>query len=80
MRQIDGFDDVNTSANTIKNGADRILTRARLMRERMEKELDALTARDDGREKVILPIWHDVSFADVVRLATTLETLLAAHQ
>ena len=48
LRQIDGFDDVNTSANTIKNGADRILTRARLMRERMEKELDTLTNEIQG--------------------------------
>ena len=40
VRQIAGFDDVKTSADTIKNGAERILTRTRLMRERMEKELD----------------------------------------
>jgi hypothetical protein len=48
VRQIAGFDDVNTSANTIKNGAERILTRTRLMRERMEKELDILANEIQG--------------------------------
>lgn len=41
-RQLEGFDEVNTSANTIKSGADKILTRTRLMRERIETELVAL--------------------------------------
>ena len=42
-RQLGGFDEVNTTANTIKNGAERILTRTRLMRERIEAELEQLT-------------------------------------
>lgn len=41
-RQLDGFEEVNTSANTIKNGAQRILDRTRLMRERIEGELQSL--------------------------------------
>jgi len=48
VRQIAGFDDVNTSANAIRSGAERILTRIRLMRERMEKELDTLANEIQG--------------------------------
>jgi len=41
-RQLKGFDEVNASATTIKNGAERILIRTRLMRERIEAELEQL--------------------------------------
>ena len=41
-RQLDGFEEVNTAANTIRNGADRILNRTRIMRERIEQELETL--------------------------------------
>jgi hypothetical protein len=30
-----------------------------------KKELDGLVAREDGKEKVILPVWHNVSLYDV---------------
>ncbi len=36
------------------------------------KELDGLVAREDGREKVILPIWHNVTAADVVKFSPIL--------
>jgi hypothetical protein len=36
------------------------------------KELDGLVAREDGREKVVLPIWHNVSAADVVKYSPML--------
>jgi hypothetical protein len=41
-RNLEGFEEVNTSATTIRNGADRILNRTRIMRERIEAELEAL--------------------------------------
>lgn len=48
LRQIEQFDEVNTSANTIKTSAEKIMNRTRLMRERMEKELDTLTNEIEG--------------------------------
>jgi hypothetical protein len=48
VRQIEQFDEVNTSANTIKTSAEKIMNRTRLMRERMEKELDTLTNEIQG--------------------------------
>ena len=48
VRQIEQFDEVNTSANTIKTSAEKIMNRTRLMRERMEKELDTLTNEIEG--------------------------------
>jgi gas vesicle protein len=48
VRQIEQFDDVNTSANTIRTSAEKIMNRTRLMRERMEKELDTLTNEIQG--------------------------------
>jgi len=48
VRQIEQFDEVNTSANTIKTSAEKIMNRTKLMRERMEKELDTLTNEIQG--------------------------------
>ena len=48
IRQMDGFEEVSTSANTIRSGAERILNRTRLMRERIEKDLDVLSNEIQG--------------------------------
>ena len=42
-----------------------------------KKELDALVARDDGSEKVIIPIWHLVQRHDVLKFSPTLADKLA---
>lgn len=44
LRQLEGFEEINTSANTIKNGAVKILDRSRIMRDSLEKELETLDA------------------------------------
>ncbi|QDT03875.1 TIR domain protein [Rubripirellula lacrimiformis] len=41
------------------------------------KELDALVAREDGRGKVILPVWHKISSDDVVAYSPLLAGKLA---
>jgi predicted GTPase len=43
------------------------------------KELDALVARDDGSEKVIIPIWHLVERQDVLLFSPTLADKLAIN-
>lgn len=42
------------------------------------KELDALVSREDGKEKVILPVWHKISKQDVVNLSPLLADKVAA--
>jgi hypothetical protein len=37
-----------------------VLSRNFFVKEWTQKELDGLVAKEDGKEKVILPIWHDV--------------------
>ena len=37
-----------------------------------QKELDGLVAREDGSEKRILPVWHNVSWKDVVSFSPPL--------
>lgn len=36
------------------------------------RELDGLVAREDGSEKVVLPIWHDINAGDVVKYSPLL--------
>nr|WP_315245168.1 DnaB-like helicase C-terminal domain-containing protein [uncultured Albidiferax sp.] len=48
-----------------------------LSKEWPQKELDGLVAREDGTEKVILPVWHNVSRADVVKFSPPLADKLA---
>jgi hypothetical protein len=43
-----------------------------------QRELDGLVAREDGKEKVILPIWHKISREEIVRFSPTLAGKLAA--
>lgn len=42
-----------------------------------KRELDGLVARDDGKEKVILPIWHNISKDRIARLSPLLADKLA---
>ena len=43
-----------------------------------QMELDALVARDDGKEKVILPVWHHLTPEQVVRYSPLIAGKLAA--
>jgi hypothetical protein len=54
-----------------------ILSPAFFAKEWPQKELDALVAREDGKEKVILPVWHGVSKSDVSIHASLLADKLA---
>src|SRR4051812_10730466 len=36
-----------------------------LRKEWPQRELDGLTARDDGKEKIIIPIWYKISVGEV---------------
>lgn len=44
-----------------------VLSKSFFSKEWTQKELDALVAREDGQEKVILPVWHEVTVSDVRR-------------
>lgn len=44
-----------------------ILSKSFFSKEWPQKELDALVAREDRNEKVILPVWHEVTSNDVRR-------------
>jgi hypothetical protein len=44
-----------------------------------QKELDGLAAREDGMEKVILPVWHRINRDDVVKVSPTLADKVAAN-
>ncbi len=54
-----------------------ILSRDFFLKEWPNKELDGLVAREDGREKVILPVWHNISFDDIVKFSPVLAGKLA---
>jgi hypothetical protein len=54
-----------------------IISPAFLSKHWPQKELDGLVAREEEGEKVILPIWHGVSPADVRRASPTLADRLA---
>src|SRR5262249_21663232 len=41
------------------------------------KELDGLVAREDGHDKVILPIWHQVSADDILKYSPMLAGRIA---
>lgn len=49
-----------------------------LSKEWPQKELDGLVAREDGNQKVILPVWHNVCRADIVSYSAPLADKLAA--
>jgi hypothetical protein len=54
-----------------------ILSPAFIAKEWPGKELDGLFAREDGRTKVVLPIWHRVSKDDVTRFSPMLADKVA---
>jgi hypothetical protein len=49
-----------------------ILSPEFLLKEWPNKELDGLVAREEGRDKVVLPIWHNVSAADILKFSPLL--------
>jgi KaiC/GvpD/RAD55 family RecA-like ATPase len=55
-----------------------VLSHSFFAKEWPKKELDALVAREDGSEKVILPIWHGVSRQDILMYSVLLADKLAA--
>jgi hypothetical protein len=55
-----------------------ILSKAFFGKEWPQKELDALVAREGSGEKVILPVWHDVTFAEVQQRSLLLADRKAA--
>lgn len=55
-----------------------ILSPEFLRKEWPQKELDGLVAREDGTEKVILPIWHNVTRSDIVAYSPLLADKMAA--
>lgn len=48
-----------------------------LKKEWPQKELDGLVAREINGRKVILPIWHDITYEDLVKYSPTLADRLA---
>lgn len=54
-----------------------ILSPAFFAKEWPNKELDGLVAREDGRGKVILPIWHKITATDIGRFSPILADKLA---
>ena len=54
-----------------------ILSEKFFSKEWPQKELDALVSREDGKEKVILPIWHEIDQSIVLRHSPMLADKLA---
>jgi hypothetical protein len=54
-----------------------ILSPAFFSKEWPNKELDGLVAREDGREKVVLPVWHTVNASDIVKFSPILADRVA---
>ena len=53
---IEGFDEINTTANTVKNSAEKILTRARIMQDGLSTQIQAvidevLKLKDDAAKE-----------------------------
>ncbi len=55
-----------------------ILSPSFLKKEWPRKELDGLAAREDGKSKVILPIWHNVTRDDILDYSPLLADKIAA--
>jgi hypothetical protein len=54
-----------------------ILSPAFFSKEWPNRELDGLVAREDAKEKVILPVWHNLNAQEVVRFSPILAGKLA---
>lgn len=50
-----------------------------LAKEWPQRELDGLAARESGGEKVILPVWYDISYEEILASAPMLSDKVAAH-
>lgn len=55
-KHIEGFEEINTSANTVKNSAEKILTRARIMQDGLSTQIQAvidemLKLKDDAAKE-----------------------------
>jgi hypothetical protein len=56
-----------------------ILSQNFFRKEWPQKELDGLTARDDGKSKIILPIWYKITAADVKHYSPILADKLSVY-
>ena len=56
-----------------------VLSKAFFKKEWTQKELDGLVAREDGKTKIILPIWHNVTIDDVKKYSPILADKLAVQ-
>ena len=54
-----------------------VLSKNFFIKEWPQKELDGLVAREDGKEKVILPIWHSITKKEIQRFSPILSDRLA---
>ena len=54
-----------------------VLSRSFFAKEWPQKELDGLVAREDGTQKVILPVWHNVTKAEVAQHSPMLADRIA---
>lgn len=54
-----------------------ILSKAFLSKEWPQRELDGLVAREEDGQKIVLPIWHDITAAEIRRRSPTLADRLA---
>lgn len=56
-----------------------ILSNNFFAKEWTKKELDGLVAREDGKEKVILPIWHDIGVDEVRKFSPMLADKVSVY-
>lgn len=54
-----------------------ILSPAFFVKEWPNRELDGLVARESGRDKVILPVWHNIGADEIIRYSPTLADKMA---
>jgi len=76
-----------TLGDSLRRSIDRGLAQSRygvvilspnfFAKEWLQKELDGLAAREVGYGKIILPVWHNVTWEDVRRFSPTLADKLA---
>lgn len=82
------YDDFSlTLGDSLRRSIDRGLANSRFgivvlsknffAKEWPQKELDGLVAREDGKEKIILPIWHGVTREDVAKYSPMLADRVA---
>ncbi len=52
-RQAEGLDEITKSSETIRSSTDRVIERARIMKEGLSKQIDILNERADGLKEVM---------------------------